>query len=126
MIAARSIRRVRYDIHHFFTVAMRTLPRDRTRIVAGVENVVLMINSIVVHARFDAARNHMECGPATRLLPMNGASWYPATRAHPCRANAPALGGACYKENPFALFLTGRGGSHMPRRREWQARVLSP
>src|SRR5262245_23149441 len=24
--------------------------------------------------------------------------------AHACRANAPALGGACYKQNTFALF----------------------
>jgi hypothetical protein len=54
----------------------------------------------------------MERGLATHFLPskLNGASWYRQRVAHPCRANAPALGGACYKENPFALFY-GAGGS---------------
>jgi len=48
----------------------------------------------------------MERGLATHFLPskLNSAIWHWQRVAHPCTAKAPALGGACYKEDPFALF----------------------
>jgi hypothetical protein len=48
----------------------------------------------------------MEPGLATHFLPLksNSEIRHRQRVAHPCRSDAPALGAACYKENPFALF----------------------
>src|SRR6516225_2032403 len=51
------------------------------------------------HIRFRRCRNDMERGLSTHFLPSKSNSEIRLRQrvAHPCRSNAPALGGACYK-----------------------------
>src|SRR5215471_10410046 len=66
-----------------------------------------MIKSIVARVSFRCCQEPDGAGASDPLLTvekLNSASWYRQRVAHPCRASARAIGGACYKQNPFALF----------------------